>query len=199
MTLVAAAIAVFYSLFVPGPLSVLSSWPALFIFGHSGAMAVCLGRFRTGRFGYLYSRGFGHDTAWAYTILASVLGALAAWLPAALIILLGVRSFVQDLMKSPYYPVIADPLDAETVRLWLVFYVFFLPMMHYAWIRDAYAASGGRVGKMLVVVIFVVAPSFFVLHPPFPGFLTLACAVGLAGSIIVLFGGRLVHLSLIHI
>jgi len=193
VTLVAAAAAALYALFAPEYIDITSLWPALFILGHAVAMAVCLGRFRTASFGFLSSRGFGKDTLWAHTMLASAVGALAAWLPATLILRLGIRSAVQDLLKSPYYPGIMEPRDADATWFWLFLYFLLIPLANYAWIRAAHPAKGETAGRALLIFVAFASLPLFAIQPPFPGFLTMVFAAGIVVALVVLIASRSVH------
>lgn len=196
VTLVAVPAAALYTLFAPGYIDITSPWPALFIFGHAIAMAVSLGRFRTGQFGFLYSRGYGRDTLWTHAMVASIMGAFVAVLPASLILRLRIRSLVQDLLKSPYYPGIMEPQDAVAPWLWLFFYLFLIPLVNYAWVRNAHPARGETAGRGLVIFVAFASLPLFAIRPPFPGFFTLVFAAAILVGLIVLIASRFVHRGL---
>jgi len=193
-TLVALPVAVLYALFAPKHLGLGTGWQTMFILGHSIAVAFTLGRFRTREFGYLSSRGYGKDALWAHTMLASLAGILIVWLAASLVIWLGIRSAVQDLLESPYYPNIMEPRDNLVPWAWLAIYIFTLPFVHYAWMRETIAAPGGTGGKVLAVLVVLGVVSVLErrsMDPPGLRYIILTIAAG--AWLVILLGSRLVH------
>ena len=145
-----------YVLFAPNVLHWRDPWAAVFALIHALVLTGRLGRFRAGSFAFLYSRGYSRDALWGHTMLASVVGVLAAWLPAALAVRMGLRSTVQDqAFRSPYFPIMA-PTETFVPLVWLAAYGALLPACHYAWIRAAQPTRGSA-GGAFVTVGFIVA------------------------------------------
>ena len=138
------------------------AWAGVFVLGHSLTLARLLGRFRTGEFAFLYTRGYSRDALWAHKMLATLISVLAAWIPAALIVWTPLRGLAQDvLFRSPYFPIMA-PREAVVPMAWAVGYVILIPLSHYSWIRAAQPTRGRLGGSMMapgVIVGIVVAMS----------------------------------------
>jgi hypothetical protein len=120
-------------------------------------LAWLLGRFNTPEFAFVYSRGYCRDTLWGHMMLVSVFSALAAWLPAAMIVWSGLLSCILDKFGSPYFPIMA-PLETPVPWAWLGCYLALIPICHYAWIRLA-QPTRGRFGGILcaagLVIVFL--------------------------------------------
>jgi hypothetical protein len=171
------------------------SLPLYFVGFHCLLLAWLLGRFNTPAFAFLYSRGYSRDQLWGHMMLASVISALAAWLPAALIVWTGLRSHLFDLLENPYFPVMA-PLETIVPLAWLVFYFMLMPIFHYVWIRYA-QPTRGRLGGLIAaaVILFAFTMSFDLNRAPFLNEwifwlmgLTFAAAI-----FCTLYGGRTLH------
>jgi hypothetical protein len=194
VTLVAVPVAVAYTILAPGHMGIGAQWQALFIIGYAIAVAVALGRYRTGQFGFLYGRGFGRDSLWFHAVLASIVGVLVVWLAASLVLWLGVRGFVQNLLESPYYPGIMEPRDALVPWTWLALFLFALPFVHYAWIRAGHAAPGGDGGKILAYLAMLgVLLMLDTRHLDPPGVQRVILAIAAGTWLVILLGSRLVH------
>ena len=181
-TVVALAVACLYLLFWPDILGWRDGWAALFLVIHSYLIARHFGGFDRGSFAFLYSRGFGRDQLWGRVIVASVLSALAVWLPAALLVWTPLRSIVQDVVfLNAFFPIMA-PREASAPWMWLVGYGLLVPLFHYGWVRRAQPVHGGAAGPMLVAGV-VVAIAVLMLDGVFRPWFTWLCAV--AGVVIV--------------
>lgn len=193
-------------LFCHAPLSdyYLGLIPLIVVFLHSMAIVSLLGRPNSASGAFLYGRGFSRDTLWAHQMLASVLAALAVWLPAALLIWTPVRAAVQDhLFQNPLFPLIA-PREALVPWLWLAGYGLLLPTFHYAWIRQAQPVrtpdAGVWLALMLVLVLVLVifthwnAPSQALLAASW--FRALLWVSGTLAALSLLIAGRRLHREL---
>ena len=155
-TLAALAVACLYVLLRPDVLGCRDGWAAVFVVIHSLVIARRFRRFDRGDFAFLYSRGFSRDQLWGHVILASVLAALAVWLPAALIVWTPLRSLVQDVVcLNPFFPIMA-PLETSAPWMWLICYVLSVPLFHYEWVRRAQPVRGGAAGPVLAAAVIVV-------------------------------------------
>jgi hypothetical protein len=153
LTLLGWMAAIPWLLFHHDPLRAHDMAPAFFVAVHSLAIVALLGRFRTGAFGFLYSRGYSRDTLWTHAMLAGAAGVLSVWLPAALVVWTPLRSCVQDrLFLNPYFPIMA-PAEAAVPWTWLFAYAVLVPTLHYAWIRQAAPYRGGSAGAMMAVAV----------------------------------------------
>jgi len=165
--------------------------PWVFIVFHSAAIAERLGKFGSGHFGFLYTRGFARDALWFNNALAGALSVLAAWLPVALLLWLGIRSAFQDLLLNPYFPIMA-PAEAPLPVLWMAGYAVLLPAFHYAMIRRA-QPTRGRYGAMLLsaglafallTMIIVRFRAVWFRHIAFAGGIIIAITVVVAGCLL---------------
>ncbi len=147
ITNVALLVAVPWALFTPKSGTFLAF---VFVAIHSFALVACLGRFRSGAFGFLYNRGYTRDALWGHTMLTTAIGVLWVWLPVALVLWLPIRSWVQEwLFQHPDYPLMWSR-DLMLPWMWLKTYAFLLPLLHYAWIRQAQPAKYSDDGIWLV-------------------------------------------------
>jgi len=196
-TLPATAIAVpaawLYALVASAPLAWNDEWVVVFVLVHSIALAMLQGRFRTGGFAFLYTRGYSRDTLWAHTMLASLVSVLMVWLPVALFIWLPIRSLVQDrIFQSPWFPLVM-PREASVPGVCLGFYLVLLPSFHYAWMRMAQPTRGQLAGLFLACGIAVVLLSLIVMRRWTESFAWLVCAAGLIIAAISLIAGFRLH------
>ncbi len=157
VTLPALAVMLLLILLYPHLLTWQDPFPALFVLIHSFALAFTLGRAHSPGFAYIYTRGYSRDQLYLHKMLASFLAVLTVWLPAALITLLPVRSFVQEqLFENPYFPLMM-PREASAPWFWLLGYVILLPLFHYVWIRRAQPTRGGNVASVLALATAALA------------------------------------------
>ncbi|MHC4638332.1 MAG: hypothetical protein ACYTBP_06470 [Planctomycetota bacterium] len=194
--LIALPIIGLYMLFTREPISWQNPWIAIFILSHSIAVAVCLGRFRSADFAFLYTRGYSRDQLWVHKMLATVLCVLAMWLPIALIVWTPVRSIVQDKMfNSPYFPIMAQR-EAAVPWFWLAGYAILLPMFHYVWIRQAQPIKGSNGAVLLAIgmVIVIVTLMTFRWHQDW--FKILILVLSTITIITSLIAGLLLHRKL---
>lgn len=147
VSLAAMVTACGYVMLMPGVLKV-SALEILFLLAHAKYMTGVMGRFRSGRFAFLYTRGFSRTVLWTHTILASITLTLLVWLPAALLVWTGARSAFQDFLQNPYFPIMA-PRETFVPWTWLAYYAAFTSMLHYAWTRRACSYRGRLTGLLL--------------------------------------------------
>lgn len=193
VSLVALAVAVVYVLFKREPLDTVDGWAGAFIVAHGCLVVMRLGRTAVGPFAFLYTRGYSRDRLWAHTMLASLAAVLVVWLPAALMIWLGLRSDYQDAVRqSPYFPIMA-PLETTVPLVWLAAYGVLLPVLHYAWIRQAQPTRGGATGPLLAAGLVVAGVSVFNagrIEQPVWWIIWIGCALVTAAAF---WGGRRLH------
>ena len=154
-TLAALVVACLYVLLRPDVLGRRDGWAAVFVLIHSSVIVLRFRRFDRGEFAFLYTRGFSRDQLWGHVIVASVLAALAVWLPAALIVWTPLRGLVQDVVfLNPFFPIMA-PMETSAPWMWLICYAVFIPLFHYEWVRRAQPVRGGSAGPMLAAAVIV--------------------------------------------
>jgi uncharacterized membrane protein YidH (DUF202 family) len=196
VTLLALPFLCLFILFYREVLDWQNPWISLFILVHSIALTICLGRFRSQSFAFIYTRGYTRDELWINKMLATVLAVLVVWLLAALSLWLPVRSAVQDkLFASPYFPLMM-PREAPVPWFWLFGYGILLPIFHYVWIRRAQPTRGSNGAVLLAIGMVVVAATLmtFKWHPAW--FLMLIWIVSAIMTATALIGGFLLHRSL---
>lgn len=196
VNVVAATLAATLTLVVFGPLYQWREWPAFLILIHSIAITYGLGHFVGPEFAWLHGRGYSRDALWAHTTAAAAAAALAAWLPAALIVLTPARSLVQDqVFRSPWYPIM-QPRDAAEVWRWLGMYGALLPVLAYGWIRRAQPTQGGAGGWLLTIGAVLAGASL--LNTPIrePWFGWIVYATWAVVAAICLVAGRLLYRTL---
>jgi hypothetical protein len=172
------------ALMARGPLEARDPYFALFVAVHSLALVSRLARFRSPDFAFLYERGFGRNTLWAHTMLATAVAILLVWLPMALIVWTPLRGLVQDVVfRSPFYPLMR-PREVSVPWVWLGLYAVVLPVLHYEWIRRAHPTRGGAAGSFITAGLVLVALTLF--NMPFQhewfGWLVLVASVTLAAT-----------------
>ena len=193
VTLVELPPACLYVLFRQDVLEWRCGYAAAFILFHTLALTSLQGRFGTGGFAFLYTRGYSRDALWAHTMLASFLSVLAVWAAAAAIVWTPLRSMVQGhLFRSPYFPVMA-PQEATVPLAWLVGYCILIPLSHYAWIRHAQPTRGGLGGTFIAagVTVALVVLTLEGLYRPW--FTWLAAGAGTVTVCVMLIGSRRLH------
>ena len=164
-TLVAALAALGYVLLVPGVLHWRAPFPAIFIVAHSWLLASRLGRFRASDVAFLYTRGYSRDSLWLHTMMASAQSVLMIWLPCALTVWAGLRSYVQDrVFVSPDFPIMAV-LETWVPAVWLVGYLTLLPLFHYVWTRAAQPTRGRANGFFLATGLLAAALAVMATAP----------------------------------
>lgn len=196
VTLVALPIGCILVLFRRTPLNPHDPWLALFVLGHSVALAVNQGRFCRPDFVFLYTRGYSRDTLWLNKVLSSLLAVLAVWGAMALIVWLPLRSTFQDLyFKSPYFPLFMSK-EVSVPVAWLAGYVLLLPVFFYVWIRKAQPTRGANGAALLVIglVTTVITLMLFRWHPFWMKILISIASITVTG--VSLIGGFLLHRSL---
>jgi len=145
--------ATLFALGYPGQLQIVNfalAW--VFIFFHSVFVAQAMSSFDSPATAYLYTRGFSRDQLWAHRLVSHLLCVAAAWLPASLVIWLGLRSAFQDyFIQNANYPIFRTD-DYSAPFTWLAGYLLAVGVVHYGSIRHAqpthdrdagYALAGG--------------------------------------------------------
>jgi hypothetical protein len=181
-----------YALVCPGVMSWRDLLPLQFIGLHCLLLAILLGRFHSPAFAFLYSRGYSRNQLWGHLMLVSVLSVLTAWLPAALCVWTGLRSFLHDWFQSPYFPVMA-PREVLVPWIWLGIYLVFLPAFHYAWIRMAQPTRGRWGGIFPAVALIAALLVLYSLNGWFAGLCVGAFSITV---LVFLFGARSLHRNL---
>ena len=192
-TLIALPVISLFVLFYRDILDWQNPWISLFVLMHSILITASLGRSRSASFAYIYTCGYSRDQLWAHKMLSTVLSVLVVWLPAALIIWLPIRSFVQDkIFISPYFPLMMVR-EATVPWFWLFGYLILLPMFHYVWIRRAQPTRGSNGAVLLAIGIVIAAATLmsFKWHPAW--FQTLVWIVSAVMVLTALAGGFLLH------
>ena len=193
VTLTAAAVAVLYVLLVPRVLKWRDFWPAVFVLGHTCALTSIVWRFKAGSFAFLYTRGYSRDALWAHTMVASVMCALAVWVPAALIVWTRVRSLLQDhVFLNAEFPIMA-PRELWVPLAWLAGYAVWLPVHQYAWIRSAQPTRDRTGGKLMLVGLAVAVLCIAVRGRHAERFQWLVCGVGGIVVAVTLLAGLKIH------
>ena len=193
VTVPAVTISCLYVLLSVHVLGWRSGGPAVFILVHSLALTQLTGRFRTGAFAFLYTRGYSRDQLWAHTMLATLVSVAAAWLPAALIIWTGARSGFQGyVFRNPNFPVMA-PLESPLPWAWLLGYAVCIPSLHYDWIRSAQPTRGGVRGPFLAVGALLAGWTLITIGGRNEWFGWVALSAGLVVAAATVIGGRALH------
>ena len=200
VTLIALPVGCLYVLFTREVLIWQNAWLGLFVLAHSIAIAVCLGRFRSRGFAFIYTRGYSRDALWGHKMLVTVLAVFSVWVPMVLVLWLGFRSSFQDVVyQSPYFPIMAIR-EAQVPWVWLAGYGILLPLFHYVWIRRAQPMRGGNGVAMLAVgVVFaIITLMSFRWHPVWFRVVMWSASAIIVGA--TLLGGRLLHRQLeVHV
>jgi len=197
VTVIAICMACLYALLRREVLDWRDAWAGVFVLVHSLALTGLLGRFRSGAFAFLYSRGYSRDALWAHTMLATLISALAAWLPAALIVWTPLRGLAQDvLFRSPYFPIMA-PREAVVPMAWAAAYGILVPLFHYEWIRRAQPVRGGSGGPFLAAGVIVALAVLVMEGRPHPWFVGSAATAGIL-AVGALVGARVVASWRLH-
>ena len=155
-TLVAVPLAAGYAVLESGLLRWHADYLALlFIAIHGWWLVLSVGRPTSGSVAFLYGHGFDRDTLWKHTLLASALAVGAVWVPVAICVWSPLRAAVQSrLYDNPEFSLMA-PLEASYPWFLLLAYLVWIPMLHYAWIREAQPFRGGNSGRWLAVTLVV--------------------------------------------
>lgn len=154
-----------YTVVYPKVMTFRDVWPALFLYVQCVLLAILLGNYRTPAFAFLHSRGYSRNTLWGHLMLTSGLSILASWLPTALIVWSGLRSFVRDRMfRSPYFPVMG-PLENHIPLVWLTLALLFITSLHYVWIRHAQPTRRGGDARLMVAgILAAVLVAYYTVH-----------------------------------
>ncbi|MCL2640513.1 MAG: hypothetical protein FWD53_06695 [Phycisphaerales bacterium] len=184
-------------LFSRGLLTVRDVLPAVMVMVQAAALAMVLGRYKRGEFGFLYTRGFGRDVLMWHTMLVAVVAGMLPIFVAAFVVWSGLRSSLQDGWWNPLFPIAAVRENAVP-WVWMALCVVAVPVGQYVWVRRASAIAGRWVGDWLagavVVGLFSVAViSFYCLDGWRLGLLVVA-GVGIVLAVVI--GARAAHREL---
>ena len=168
-------------------------WPALFVLVHSLILAWVLSPYRPGEFAFLYSRGYSRDALWGHAMLAGLASILVVWLPAALFVWTGLRSYLHDrVFESANFPVMA-PLETSVPLVWLAGYVLLAAVFHYAWIRRAQPTTGGHGATFLAAGLLACLFTVFCVAPREPWLIWLFCTAEAVVVVSSLMAGWRLH------
>jgi tryptophan-rich sensory protein len=186
-----------YSLLWPDVMTIRDIGPPLLILVQCLLLVMLLGRTESPAFSFIYSRGYSRDALWGHAMLASVLSVAVGWLPAALVVWSGLRSFLHDnFFQSPFFPIMS-PFETTVPLIWLGIFVFLTSVFHYVWIRLAHPSKGGRGGFYGAQVLLLAATTAFILFNFVPGYIAwvsvISCVVVLVA---VVLGARALHRNL---
>jgi len=193
-TLVGGAGMAIYTLVHAEVLTWRDGYPLLLAAVQCLMLAWAFGRFGSREFAFLYTRGYRRDVLWAHMMGTCVLSAAVPIALAQAIVWSGLRNFVhQDNPLFPFVGVRERWVPAE----WSLWYIVFLPVAHYAWIRLAQPFRGQRMGILLAAavglgVIFA-ADGELTLHG-WRGWLQMAAGAVVLGALVI--GGRRMHREL---
>ncbi len=191
----AMLISIFFVMLYPKYFLWNNPWAGLFVLVHCIAITFVLGRIRSARFAFVYSRGFSRDVLWSHKMLASLVSALMVWIPVALLIGLGGRSALQNWFWNPYFPIMADK-EVSAVWFWLFGYGLLLPMFHYVWIRKAQPTKGSGNGMLLAVGAFVVIFTLMTFRHHSNWYAMLCWVIGSVMMVVYTVSGLLLHRTL---
>lgn len=200
VTLVAMLVATAYAAFEPGLLRWQSDYLALlFVAIHGWWLVLSVGRPTSGSVAFLYGHGFDRDTLWKHTLLASALAVGAVWVPVAVLIWSPLRGAIQSrLYDNPEFSLMA-PLETSYPWFLLLAYLVWIPMLHYAWIREAQpfrgASSGNWLAVALVVASFTMGNAAPLKQAP-PWMINSFVVAALVLSAMLLLAGRRLHRDL---
>ncbi len=151
VTILAVVLSTGFVLWESQPLEFDVSGPApFFVLIHSLIVVWVLGRVTNSSFGFLYVQGYSRDVLWWHLMGASCASVLAAWMPAAVLILLRFRSGFQEELNNFNFPLMAE---TEHSFVWwcLLAYGILVPLFHYAWIRGSQPSRGSASGFVIAL------------------------------------------------
>ena len=167
----------------------------LFMTLHGWWLVLSVGRPTSGRVAYLYGHGFDRDTLWKHTVLATGLSVAAVWVPIALCIWTPLRSTLQTWAFNNVEFSLMAPLEWSYPWFVLLGYAVWIPMLHYAWIREAQpfrgASSGHWLAAALVVASFTIGNTGPLRQAPPWMIQTYVVAALLLSAVLLLVGRRL--------
>jgi hypothetical protein len=150
-----------YVLVTPDLLNESSVLPIWFAIVHSTLLSWMTARFHSPATAFLYTRGFSRDRLWVHRTLSQLICVVVVWLPACLVVWLGLRSAFQDqVLRSAYYPVFRGA-DAFASLRWLGIHVLLLGLLQYGPIRRAQPTCD-RDSGYLIALAFLVFVNFAV-------------------------------------
>lgn len=153
VNLVVCCAAVLYAMFAMEPI-VPPGDPLHFciIVVHSAIVVLLLGRSSTRRAGFLYAQGYSRDQMWFQSLVVSVVSAAVVCGPVWLIIVSGLRFWIQDtVLTSPHFLMIG-PAEYSMPAVYFVEYLIAMLLMHYGWIRAAQNTPETAAGWYLMVL-----------------------------------------------
>jgi hypothetical protein len=157
-------------------------WPVLLVMAHAGVVAWLMGRYHTGEFAFLQSRGFSRGTLWGHTMAVSGLSALAAVGVGAVMVWSGVRSGFQDVvMQNALFPVAAFR-ERHVPWMWMGLYAVMMPAGQYVWMRLAEGTQGRRGGLWLALGVIMALVAVYGMSTRYGGW---RAGVLIAGACVV--------------
>lgn len=120
-----------------------------FVALHCGLVVLLLGRNGSSGTRFLYAQGLTRDQVWWSTYSASLISGLvicgSVW-----ILILGIRSQLQDFLQNPWFPFMAK--EEPAIAGWMLLeYVLLLPLLHYVWVRARQPMPGAGAGWLMCV------------------------------------------------
>jgi hypothetical protein len=144
-----------YVLVTPELLEQSSAVPIWFAIVHSALLSWMTARFNTPAAAFLYTRGFSRDRLWVHRALSQLICVAVAWLPACLVVWLGLRSTFQDhVLRSAYYPVFQGA-DAFVPLRWVGLHLLLLGLLQYGPIRRAQPTCDRDAGYLIALAFLV--------------------------------------------
>jgi hypothetical protein len=125
-------------------------WVVPFVALHSGLVVMLLGRNGSSGTRFLYAQGLTRDQVWWSTYSVSLISGLVVCGSVWLILILGIRSQLQDWMQNPWFPFMAT--EEPAIAGWLLLeYVLLLPLLHYVWVRSRQPMREAGAGWLICV------------------------------------------------
>lgn len=187
LTAVTATTATSYLLSQSMPLTFLNDAIALFILAHASAIACLVSPSRRDISLFLFSQGFSRQTLWLHSWLAAFASVALTLLPCAILILCGLRSWIEDTRLNPWFPLMSSA-EMPVLGRAVVEYLILLPALRYVTIRLASPDQDFRSGVTILVLAFIIATmtsNQFMRPGPFQYWYVAAAATISIGTAIV--------------
>lgn len=118
------------------PLNLRDGSIAMFILAHCLLIACLISPSRSDVSLFLFSQGFSRQTLWLHSWLAALASVGLTLAPCAVLILFGIRGWIQGSQMNPWFPLIA-PTEIPILGWAVVEYLILLPILRYVTIRLA--------------------------------------------------------------
>ena len=118
------------------PLSFRNDSASLFILFHSFLIACLVSPSRIDVSRFLFSQGFSRESLWFHSWLAAIASIGITLAPCAILILTGLRGWIQDIQSNPWFPLMAGT-ELPVLTWATALYLILLPVFRYATIRMA--------------------------------------------------------------